>query len=298
MKTDFDRLILIDDNQIVAETLEDYANNFNFQIVYYKFLEEALTEIEKNYVNYVGLILDAKGQRHEGSRKDDDSHITYAITELTKLEERGKKLPWVIFTGYFEKYSTDYSYLVDRIFSKGRDEQKIIQYFSRIRDHSIPYRIRNKYPDTFTILEKGILPNDDYHKLFEILLQLEENKFDVSYFTDLRKILESIIRKIAESVKFPSFLIKRDEIVLDWAIKYLSGLPINDTNGNNMYKYPPDYIPLFSRHISTIFSSTKNLTSIVTHKYKEPLSINAIRCAVFGLLELVDWLDKYLDSNN
>lgn len=296
MKTEFDRLLLIDDDPIVAETLEDYANNYNFQIEYYKYLEDGLSELDKNYEKYVGLILDAKGQRNEGSRKDDDSHLSFAVMELTKLEERGKKIPWVIFTGYFDKYSKEYSHLQEKIFDKGRHEKRLIQYFFDIREKSASYRVRNRYSEIFDILDKEILGEDFNNGLLDLLANIEENKCTESCFNDLRKIHEIIIKKIYKQGNLPTYLMKGSYLNIDWTLKYLSGYDIKDS-GVTLHSFPSDKKPIFPQHISTISSAIKNITNNFSHDYKKPFTPNALKFAVYGLFEIIHWLDNYLINN-
>jgi hypothetical protein len=300
MGTDLARILLIDDEPKVAESLDDLANQYDFHIVYHQFLENGLIELKKNYENYVGLIIDGKGQINEASRQDDESHITFAVSELAKLEQKGIIVPWVIYTAYFDRYVIDFRHLSERIFKKNRDETELLKYFIKIRDNSISYKIRNKFYDTCEILDRGILDEEVKHKLLKILSIVVEKNIKEFSFNDVRQVFEAVLLKLNEVGILPQLFIKGSRPNLEWSFRFLSGLQVDIKGPQNtiIKSFPPNNLPIFPPHISKIFEGVKNISSIWSHEYNEPYTDNTHKFVVYGIIEIIFWLDNYLNNNN
>jgi hypothetical protein len=294
------RILLIDDDPRVADSLDDLMNQHDFQIVYYQHLESGLSELQNNYDKYIGIILDAKGQINEGARQDDESHITFAVTELAKLEHSGIKVPWIIYTAHFDKYSIDFRHLKERVYKKNRDEEKLIKYFIGLRGNSISYKIRNKYFSICEILDRGLLDEKTKHQLIRLLSCVEENRIHDFSFNDLRLVLEEVLVILHKVGVLPNAFMKGPRPILELSYRYLSGLRVDfkESQSNVTNSFPSNTSPIFPDHISTIFDAVKNISSMRSHTYSDTFTINTNKFAAFGLLEILTWLDNYLNQNN
>ncbi len=207
----------------------------------------------------------------------------------------------VVYTAWYEQLLDSVSGRAE-IYDKKKlssNEKLRMEMFSKLKSmaqESKQFKIRNKFSRYFELMDNKYLPRTQDQKLFTLLYQLDENK---SNFNELRNILECIFKRLNASDLniLPNSLFHPDgRPNLGWIIQYLKGEKISDFNKNILYEKDKNGMRV-PNHIAYTIEFLKQLTSAISHDYKEKVTINAFNGAIFSLFEIFEWLKAEIDLN-
>lgn len=137
------KVLLVDDDKKYSESLIDRVDEI--EIIHKFNWEEAFSELNENFYNYDGVILDGKGQINKDSKTDDDSHVHKAINDLGILRSKEKYIPFVINTAHFERLKDSVNYDEIQIFDKSVQEEQMVACMLDLIKKSTLQKIKNEY---------------------------------------------------------------------------------------------------------------------------------------------------------
>jgi hypothetical protein len=293
-------ILMIDDDKDNYDSLKNFAARQNIYLRYSKSLEEGLVQLKEND-KILGLILDGKGfitaVQEKGSESSNFVHE--ALTKIALFEsENNVHFAKVVYTAWYEQLLDSVSGRAE-IYDKKKlsfNENLKMEMFSKLKSisqDSKQFKIRNKFSRYFELMDNKYLPSSQDKKLFNLLYQLDENK---SNFNELRNLLEGIFKRLNASDLniIPNSLFHQDgRPNLGWIIQYLKGEKITDFNKNILYeKLNTMRVP---NHIAYTIEFLKQLTSAISHDYREKVTINSFKGAIFSLFEIFEWLKTEID---
>lgn len=296
-------ILLIDDSpndDSYIQSFQTRARRFGMKITHFERGRKAIEELRLNPFKYKGLVLDARCIWDENKKYPDDKFLSRIVAELQSVErDLNIDFPAVVNTAYIEDFLEERELIVRRggnIFFKSTDsEDEANRIFNFLKD-----KIENseewRYGDAFELFDKGYLDNALRKDLFAITKKLNDCNNLKHNFNPLRQILEAVYEKIkgknTNLIPDQIFYGFGGGINLDWSWKYLSGLPIYQ----NRVLVIPTVSPLFPDHIISCAKLVKELSSTISHRYTENVTIYSYRCAVFALLEILVWLDEFMSK--
>ncbi|RZK24325.1 MAG: hypothetical protein EOO43_07600 [Flavobacterium sp.] len=185
-----------------------------------------------------------------------------------------------------------------RVYDKkriGLEEEHMLEMFSLLKEDvakSDIFRLRKEHAALFEVFGDDKLSKENEKLLLSALNNLSLKSIDKGNFTSLREILEAIfclLHKIKPDL-FPLTLFKDDgRPNLEYWVRYLHGRQINAAG---TIIHPQVTHPRAPGHIACTIEYIKNTTSILSHTYSPNWSTYAYKSCVFGLCEVLLWLNK------
>lgn len=297
-------ILLIDDSRSDSDFIQSFklkARFFNMKVFHYERGRKGIEELKLNPFKYQGVILDARCIWDESNEHPNDKFLSRIVAELERVEnELNINFPAVVNTAFVENFQEERELIVKRggdIFIKSTDNDadgnKI---FNFLRD-----KIENsevwKYKDVFEVFDKGYLDNSHRQDLLAIIKKLNDGNNLKHNFNPLRQILEAVY----EGIKQRDTNLIPDQVYnslgggvnLDWCWKYLSGIAIYNRNRTLV---APMVAPLFPQHIISCAKQVKELSSTISHLYRNNVSIYCYKSAVFALLEILLWYQEFSEK--
>ena len=295
------KIIMSDDEAQKMVSYQPLALLQGIDLTMFTTWEETQRELEKNWRNYDAIILDRKGQYKIDMNKEDDGHLSTALGWLKGENAKGKTKPVFIYSAYTEGINNllGYDTLVLATFEKGPTSFEAL--LNQIREKieaSKPFLIKKQYPDEFEVFEKEILSKRFEDKLIKLLISLESNQFQKEQFESIREIFDEILKKIisTENPVNKNKILKDQgqKVNMDWAIRYLLGLKINDNDSNKslLFSENPNSIVNRQSSLAGLLNTVSDVSSPLCHNNDYFHTINSFKACLFALLEILVWLSR------
>ena len=107
------KILWIDDMHEEMTPFKREASDFDIELISFKSLDGGLTELEKNYNKYDGVILDGKIFEYENDA-DKTEDFDNSIEAKQRIDKLPKKFEIHVFTGQYENFSRTH----ERIFKE------------------------------------------------------------------------------------------------------------------------------------------------------------------------------------
>ena len=294
-------ILWIDDEHEKLDSIKRTAIDFNIQFNAFKSLTAGLDELEKNYDNYDGVLLDAKFYEREddvpGSEDRDNS-----IEAKSRIDQLDKKFDIHVFTGQSEAFGDGtYKKFFKKIFRKGvdQDEEKLFESLRLSAAAHKDNQLKHQYKDVFQVATDAYLGKDLQASLIQIAQALvPENKlkFTPEHLTAIRKIIETLIHKLAQLNLIPPAIAQKSG--------WISGASLFISNKHKDYQHTQTYFhPLIAHTFHRLLDvlqdgshSQGELKLKVDEYLKNTPSQYLIQACVFQLFELLVWAKSFMDS--
>lgn len=296
-------ILLIDDDKGYSETLVDLASNHDMVIRWISNLEDAMIELQNQFEQYDGVILDGRGMLNAEEDQEKDSHLFQAIRKLDGLKSHGKYIPAVVNTGFIDRYKTSFETEDLKIFSKNGEESSMLRHLKSLIAGSDDEKIRGKYPDAFAAFGDGYIDKSKERYLLDVLKVIENQDFsglEEHFATPLRKVLEAVYRRINEmdSAWLPNDFIPNGALNLTNCQKYLSGLAVNSMDGRNVIKRYGRHDSLWPTRIGWLTTGVQGASQNLSHDSMDYPPRYAVQSIAFGIMELLVWFKSFVDKRN
>jgi len=280
------KVLIIDDEEDNIRAFRAKARAKKISLTHFKNFKDGIAELEKNFHNYNGVILDAKcfaTKDDEINKLLTDDEIDAACHKVKNLTEENGYIPHCVNTGYSAQFKRRLENQGFKVFAKPQQNDDVLEY---IRDQN---RAENK----------------NYFEHKEIMNLFKGNLLNTKYLKPLSETLDDLKNKEYRSVKstagltrdileeFLGLMVRLSIIPLDIRSTSVNNVAIyivgkkKDVNGRSIDKkfLAPDYI---SRSISLIH----DLTSHYLHSNNSTDSKYAQSVMIYSLFEVLDWFNK------
>jgi len=298
-------ILLIDDEKDYCREVKNQLRSIGIDEGYdvivrdFQNLEDGFAELDKDS-KYKAIILDAKAFI---TPEQETINFDFIVEALSRLEESNRKtgrlhIPFAVNTGYsdgevIKAVKTRIENQKGKLFDKSKQAEEMLRYLLKEIANAENTKIEKRYADVFEIFqdENRYLDSSCRTDLLFILKKLDDESDIKNNFTQLRKILEEIYKKLRIKGEIPDALFHTD------------GRP----NFENVYYYLEGYTrypnpgltnpnPVREKHFLSCIDYLKNITSIITHAYSHNVTIYAYKSAVFALLEILLWFRKLMEK--
>ena len=276
----------------------DYGISLNC----YKSFNSGISELEKNYALYDGILLDAKILENENDAEgtEDTKYIHRAKERILQLP---KRFEIFVLTGQAKTYnSEEFNYAFLNVFEKGndKDEDALFQSLIKAADKQPDTQIRHAYKRVFDVCTEKYIGEYAGQDLLVILREL--NNSDVNkHFNTVRKVIEDMFSAFNKFQLLPNEFVN-PTVSLNESSKFLMGKSSKGepfSEKGFIHKEDTHLPKQISSYIWNILNTTQDgshRASIDEHiKYlKTPYLLTSI---VYQLLDVLVWFKKYIDSN-
>jgi hypothetical protein len=298
------KIVISDNNISLLENFKDVAFNLNIEAIVFTDWESAQAHIESEGVeNFTGLILDGKGWVNNDEQIETSMHVNEAVKWLNEQKGLGNILPTIIYTAYLDniKEFSKKDDIVIEILDKKNSCETVLQKLLLHQKQNPTSRIKYKYKDVFSVFNDIYLSKKTSNNMIDLLSKLDEPIVDKNNFNTIRDIIEEMLKSAShiDNINFlPTVLLKPAQggrPNLKFCELYLSGreVDLSKGGGTGTLKALNQIMPA---HVSRIFTSLTEVSSILSHTYSNQLTNYAYKNAVFGLCEVLLWFKDYTNK--
>ncbi|MDF4221086.1 hypothetical protein PXC01_05765 [Maribacter sp. M208] len=301
MENIFYNILWIDDEHQTLGGTKGRAKRHGINLFPFKSLNGGMSELERNYTFYDGVLLDAKYFENEDDAKG--SEDTYNIHRTKeRLLQLKKKFEVFVLTGQAEAYEDKtFKKAFTKVYKKGSDEE-INRLFKDIKkaveDQEIT-QLKHKHLNAFLLCDDNYLGRKEFERILQLIKDVEKpenitNQQDA--LSPMRKILEAIFKKLNTIGLIPDE-IQNGRGSINGASLFLAGY-------NKGYTYNEELIhPVIAESIRHLISLTQDASHNEGNKLRADTYLTntsntyLYRSLCYSLLEVLDNLKPFIDEN-
>lgn len=295
-------ILWIDDEHETLTGTKGRAKRNGIQLVPFKSLNAGMSELERNYPFYDGVLLDAKFFENEDDIKgsEDTDNVHRAKEQLLQLK---KKFEIFVLTGQAEAYEdSTFNKAFKKVYKKGSDEdiQRLFEDIKTAAANQQDTQLRHTYKCVFSLCNEkyiGELAGQDILSL----LKLNDGTNIDDHFNKIRKIVEDLFMAFAKFNLLPNEFIT-PSVSLNEASKFLAG---KNSDGaffsEKGYQHQEEtHLP---KQIAYYLRSILSVTQAGSHRSEIDVFVKSIKTSFllksvfFQLLDVLVWFKIYVDSN-
>jgi len=299
----FYNILWIDDEHKTLGGTKGRAKRNGIKLIPFKSLNGGMSELERNYPFYDGVLLDAKFFENEDDEKGTENtyNVHRAKEQLLQLK---KKFEVFILTGQAEVYEDKtFKKAFTKVYKKGSDKE-IDRLFADIKKSAAlqeDTQIRHTYKRVFEVCTERYIGEFAGQDILN-LLKIKDDINIESHFNTIRKVVEDLFLAFNKYKLLPNEFINPN-IALNPSSIFLAGLEQRE-NTKNIYKqhrHLPDthldpQIVYYLKNILAVTQSGSHRsdTGTFVRSVKTPFLLKSI---IFQLLDVIVWFKMYVDSN-
>lgn len=302
MEDIFYNILWIDDEHETLGGTKGRAKRNGINLIPFKSLNGGMSELERNYPFYDGVLLDAKFFENEDDKEgtEDTYNVHRAKEQLLQLK---KKFEVFVLTGQAEAYEDKtFKKAFTKVYKKGSDEE-VDRLFSDIKVAAATQedtQIRHSYKRVFDVCTEkyiGELAGQDILNLQKVN---DETNID-NHFNAIRKVVEDLFIAFNKFNLLPAEFVT-PKVALNESSKFLAG-----KSSNGSFFPEKGYQHLDETHlpkqIASYLRSILSVTQAGSHRSEIDLHVKTIKTpfllksVFFQLLDVLAWFKMYVDSN-
>jgi hypothetical protein len=302
MEDVFYNILWIDDEHETLAGTKGRAKRNGINLIPFKSLNSGMSELERNYPFYDGVLLDAKFFENEDDTKgtEDTYNVHRAKERLLQLK---KKFEVFVLTGQAEAYEDKtFKKAFTKVYKKGSD-QEIDRLFSDIKAAAATQedtQIRHSYKRVFELCTEKYIGEHAGQDILNLLKVNDETNIE-NHFNAIRKVVEDIFIAFNKFNLLPAEFINPG-VSLNESSKFLAG---KGSDGSLFSEkgyqhleetHLPKQIAFYLRSILSVTQAGSHRSDIDLHvkTIKTPYLLKSV---FFQLLDLLAWFKMYVDSN-
>ncbi len=296
-------ILWIDDQHESMTPFKGRAKRNGINLISFKSLNGGMSELERNYPFYDGVLLDAKFYENEDDAKntEDTVNVHRAKEQLLGLK---KKFEVFVFTGQAEAYKDQtFSKAFRNIYTKGSDEETD-RLFNDIKQAAASLedtQIRQKYKRVFEVCSERYIGELAGQDILNLLKDID-NLTIVNQFNTVRKVIEDLFSGFNKYNLLPSAFVT-PFVSLNESSNFLTGKNFKDDSYfiEKGYKHLdgthlPEQISFNLRNILTITQSGSHRSKIDEFVHQVNTSY-LMKSVLFQLMDILIWFKIHVDSN-
>ena len=302
MEDIFYNILWIDDEHETLAGTKGRAKRNGINLLPFKSLNSGMSELERNYPFYDGVLLDAKFFENEDDIQgsEDTFNVHRAKERLLQLK---KKFEVFVLTGQAEAYEDKtFKKAFTKVYKKGSDDE-IDRLFRDIKEAAATQedtQIRHHYNRVFEVCTEKYIGELAGQDILNLLKISDDNNID-NHFNAIRKIVEDLFTAFSKYRLLPMEF-TRPGVALNESSKFLAGkgadgLPFTEKGFQNKEEsYLPPQIAFYLRSILSVTQAGSHRTGIDLHvrTLKTPYLVKSV---FFQLLDVLTWFKMHVDSN-
>lgn len=272
------KILWIDDQyELLSELMERCEVMHGFEIIKCRFAKEGMNIFEKHLEEWSAVILDAKVLMESMNEIPNLNGLRYCRDRINELKPK-RYVPMFVFTGQPDLISNElFEVMVNKYYSKGDDDDQLIEDIKSAADHLEETRIIHKHQTVF-----DVWPNSK-HDLLRILKVLEKEDWqNNSVLNDIRKIMDDVMMRLYEK----GFC----------TIKY-NGSNLNECSRALCQVYMEQIIPIY---VQRSIHSLVAVTNPGSHRSKTDYDVAygfspyLIRSLIYEMLNVLCWCKNFM----
>lgn len=302
MENIFYNILWIDDEHETLGGTKGRAKRNGINLIPFKSLNGGMSELERNYPFYDGVLLDAMIFENEDDVKgtEDTYNVHRAKERLLQLK---KKFEIFVLTGQKAIYeSRDFNQSFTKVYSKGSDSE-IDRLFADIKEAAAGQedtQIRHSYKRIFDVCTEKYIGELAGQDILNLLKVNDETNID-NHFNAIRKIIEDLFITFNKFNLLPAEFVKHG-VALNESSKFLAGKSSDGSlfteKGYQHLKetHLPEQIAFYLRSILSVTQagSHRSKIDLYVKTIKTPFLLKSV---FFQLLDVLAWFKMYVDSN-
>lgn len=295
-------VLWIDDEHESLTSTKGRFRKANIVLHAFKSKSAGISELERNYKFYDGVLLDAKCFEYEDDVAGTEDTIS-SINAKERILQITKKFEVFVLTGQAEAFDdSTYKKVFTKIYRKGLDEDinRLINDLIVSAQALEDTQIRFKYHTAFEICTERYLGEAAGQDLL-CLLKIGETLNIDDDFNRIRKILEDIFVCFNVYNLLPREFVTPN-VALNESSKFLTGTNIKGVNfvekgyTHKSETHLPKPIAQSLHNILTITQAGSHRSNIDTHIHLVQNNY-LFKSTLYQLLDVLVWLKIYLDGN-
>lgn len=295
-------ILWIDDEHEALGGTKGRAKRAGINLFPYKSLNDGMSELERNFPFYDGVLLDAKFFENEDDTKgsEDTYNVHRAKEQLLQLK---KKFEVFVLTGQAEAYEDKtFKKAFTRVYKKGSDEE-ISRLFKDIKEAAASQpdtQLRHSYKRVFDVCSEKYIGEYAGHDILN-LLKIKDTQNIGNQFNTIRKIVEDIFITFNKFQLLPNEFIN-PSVAINECSKFLSG-----KNHKGDFFIEKGYQHLEGTHlpyqISSMLWNVLNITQDGSHRSSIDQHVKSLntpylfQSVLFQLMDILVWFKIYIDSD-
>ncbi|MFZ4412031.1 MAG: hypothetical protein ACOYOV_03025 [Bacteroidales bacterium] len=300
------RVLCIDDRPEALESFIELAAIKGISIEIFKYHKEGMDILCKDIHAYDAIILDALGLKESDDEAEGYKGLQYSITTISGLQTF---IPRFIYSAYIEK--DEFSQIRDLysdedIYTKGKDNKKLLAKIIEEADHRIETQIKHQYHSFLKALTT--IGADSTIELFRNILVANKTgdiSFeDTMFFTQLRIALEYVFRKANSIGILHDACIPNGKVNLTDSSLFLAGEQTKHCGVKCTKAHFPKIIADNVKNLLFITGGASHTSEVDPTKeinfqeYKKAINTPYLLFSLtFQLIDTVLWFNKYADEN-
>jgi len=295
-------ILWIDDEHETLGGTKGRAKRNGINLIGYKSLNSGMSELERNYPFYDGVLLDAKFFENDDDVKgsEDTDNVHRAKERLLSLK---KKFEVFVLTGQAEAYDdSTFKKAFPKVFRKGKDEEigrlfvEIIESASMQEDT----QIRHSFKRVFEVCTEKYIGEYAGQDILN-LIKVDNNSDIDKHLTSIRDIVQDLFTAFHKYKLIPSEFVT-PSIALNESSKFLAGKNyLGEYFEVKGYKHIdsthlPKQIATYLRNILGITQPGAHRTEIDDH-IRNLRTHYLMKSILYQLLDVVVWFKMYVESN-
>lgn len=303
MEDIFYNILWIDDEHDNLNSTKGRAKRNGINLNPFKSLNGGMSELERNYPFYDGVLLDAKFFENEDDKKgtEDTYNVHRAKEQLLQLK---KKFEVFVLTGQAEAYEDKtFKKAFTKVYKKGSDDE-IDRLFSDIKKAASSQKdtqIRHFYKRVFDVCTEKYIGEYAGQDILNLLKVEDESKLD-NHFNAIRKIIEDLFSAFHKFNLLPDEFVS-PTVALNQSSIFLAGKEQKEKT-DQKYKqhrhleetHLPPMIAYYIRSILHVTQSGSHRSNI-DHHVRFVRTNYLMKSVLFQLLDVLVWFKMYVDSN-
>lgn len=302
MEDIFYNILWIEDEHESLSGTKGRAKRNGINLIPFKSLNGGMSELERNYPYYDGVLLDAKFLENEDDVKgsEDTYNVHRAKDRLLQLK---KKFEVFVLTGQAEAYEDQtFKKAFTKVYKKGSDEE-IDRLFADIKKAALTQedtQLRQSYKRVFDVCTEKYIGEYAGQDILNLLKVNDESNID-NHFNAIRKIVEDLFTAFSKfrllPIEFATPVVALNESSRFLAGKGAKGLLFTEKNYKHLEEtHIPPQIANYLRSILSVTQAGSHRSTIDLHvrTLKTPYLLKSV---FFQLLDVLTWFKMYVDSN-
>jgi hypothetical protein len=295
-------ILWIDDEHETLSGTKGRAKRNGINLIPFKSLNGGMSELERNYPFYDGVLLDAKFFENEGDTtgSEDTFNVHRAKEQLLQLR---KKFEVFVLTGQAEAYEDrTFKKAFTQVYKKGSDEE-IDRLFTDIKHAAATQedtQLRQAYKRVFDVCTENYIGEYAGQDVLKLLKVNDESNID-NHFNDIRRIVEDLFIGFNKFRLLPVDFVT-PSVALNESSKFLAGKGADGTLFSEKgyqhleVTHLPTQIAHFLRSILAITQAGSHRSNIDQHvrMIRTPFLFKSV---FFQLLDVIVWFKMYVDTN-
>jgi len=296
-------ILWIDDEHEALSGTKGRAKRNGINLIAFKSLNGGMSELERNYPFYDGVLLDAKFLENEDDTEgtEDTYNVHRAKEQLLQLK---KKFEIFVLTGQAEAYEDKtFKQAFTKVYKKGSDTE-IDRLFADIKEAAAGQedtQLRHAYKRVFDVCTEKYIGEYAGQDILNLLKVDDESNID-NHFNAIRKIVEDLFSAFHKFNLLPAEFVTPN-VALNQSSIFLSGQEQNERT-DAVYKQhkhleETHLTPQISYYLRSILAVTQSGShrSSIDHHVRAVKTSFLLKSVFFQLLDVLVWFKMYVDSN-